>query len=144
MRTRRNVLGKFGTTGAVALGAGLAGCSGDDGGGGGGNTVEMTDSLTFEPGNLTVSTGTTVTWENGGTVAHTVTAYEDRIPSGATYFASGGYESETAARDGFRGGDAPIEADGSFEHTVDIAGSYEYFCIPHEGSGMTGTITVEE
>jgi len=144
-QTRRAVLGRLGTAGAVAVGTALAGCSGDDGGGSGGNTVEMTDSLDFEPGNLSVSTGTTVTWENGGTVAHTVTAYDDSIPSGAAYFASGNYDSEQAARDGFRGGDGGlIEGDGSYEHTFETAGTYEYFCIPHEGSGMTGTITVEE
>ena len=145
-RSRRDVLYRLGTAGAVGIGAALAGCSGDDGGGsGGGNTVEMTDSLAFEPGNLTVSTGTTVTWENGGTVAHTVTAYDDSSPSGAAYFASGEYDSEQAARDGFRGGDGGlIESDGSYEHTFETAGEYEYFCIPHEGSGMTGTITVEE
>jgi len=144
-RTRRQVLQRLGTASVAAVGAALAGCLGDDGGGGGGTTVEMTDSLAFDPGNLTVSTGTTVTWENGGSVAHTVTAYDDGIPSGSTYFASGDYESEEAAREGFRGGDGGfVEGDGSFEHTFDTAGTYEYFCIPHETTGMTGTITVEE
>ena len=31
----------------------------------------------------------------------------------------------------------------TFEHTFDTAGTYEYFCIPHETS-MKGEVVVEE
>ena len=30
----------------------------------------------------------------------------------------------------------------TFIHTFDTPGTYQYFCQPHVGQGMTGTITV--
>jgi len=36
-----------------------------------------------------------------------------------------------------------IAPGGSYEHTVETAGAHEYFRIPHEGSGMVGTVGVE-
>jgi plastocyanin len=149
-QTRRSVLNRVATTGAAAIGVGLAGCSGGGGGGddddggdgnGDGTTVDMTDDLVFDPEDITVSAGTTVTWENVGTVAHTVTAYEDEIPSDATYFASGGFDSEEAARSGYPG-EGAIEGGETYEHTFETTGTYEYFCIPHE-STMVGTVVVE-
>lgn len=127
------------TTGALLVGGSIAGCSGGDGGGA--TTVEMTDDLVFDPDTLTVTVGDTVVWENVGSARHTVTAYEDRIPDDAEYFASGGFGSEQAARDSPREG--LVEGDESYEHTFETPGSYEYFCIPHEAAGMTGSIDVE-
>ncbi len=125
--------------GAAALAA-AAGCLGD-GGGDGDDTVEMTSDNEYDPATLRVEAGTTVTWETTGNVDHTVTAYEDEIPDAAAYFASGGFDSEGAARSNISGG---LIAEGeTFEHAFEVAGTYEYFCVPHEGSGMTGTIRVE-
>jgi plastocyanin len=141
--TRRRVVAG---TGVAVLGASLAGCSGDGGSGGGQPTVEMTDSLVFDPEEITVSVDETVIWENVGGVAHSVTAYEDDIPDGAEYFASGGYDSEEAARSGYSAADpesGAIQGGESYQHTFEVAGTYEYFCIPHE-STMTGTVRVEE
>ena len=108
------------------------------------DTVEMTDELTFEPTDITVSAGTTVTWENVGAIGHTVTAYDDKIPGGATYFASGGFESQDAAVDGYNDDMAGnVPKDDSYEHTFETPGTYEYYCIPHEMNGMVGTVTVE-
>jgi len=127
----------------VALASGLAGCGGSssetetaDG-----TTVEMTDDLAFVPAELTVSVGDTVTWENTGSVAHSVTAYEDQLPDGATYFASGDFESESAAREGWTNQKGRIEGGESYEHTLETAGEFQYFCVPHKG--MEGTIVVE-
>lgn len=100
----------------------------------------MTDDLTFEPETATIARGGTVTWENVGSIEHTVTAYEDKIPDGAAYFASGGFDSEGAARRKMSAG--LIAAGETFEWTFDVTGRYEYFCIPHERAGMTGTIEV--
>lgn len=143
--TRRRTLKGIGT---VLVGGWLAGCSGDGGGDGDGEddgetTVEMTDDLVFEPGELTVTVGTTVVWENVGSVAHTVTASEDQLPDGAAYFASGGFESEQAARDAYPS-EGGIPDGESYEHAFETAGTYQYFCIPHESAGMEGTITVQE
>lgn len=116
----------------------LAGCTG--GGGDGERTVAMTDDLRFEPKTVSVSLGERVSWVNEGTVPHTVTAYVDAIPAGAAYFASGGYASERAARNDVQGG--LLREGDRYSHTVEVAGTYEYFCIPHEGSEMVGTVRV--
>jgi plastocyanin len=163
-RTRRTFLR---TTGIAAASLAIAGCSGgsgsntDDGGGGGGgddgdssggsgdgwtetSTIEMTDELAYAPKKAKVSKGTTITFENTGSIGHTVTAYGDKIPDGASYFASGGYDSEkkaTKAYENEQGGNVPKGE--TYEVTLDTAGEYEYYCIPHELSGMTGTIKVE-
>ncbi|MBX0286344.1 cupredoxin domain-containing protein [Haloarcula salinisoli] len=139
---RRTVLRLSG----VALAGGLAGCGGSESGDtptatAQGNLVEMTDELVFEPAEITVSVGDTVTWENTGSVPHSVTAYEEKIPDGATYFASGGFDSESAARDAYPN-EGSIGGGETYEHTFETAGEFQYFCIPHE-SQMKGTVVVE-
>jgi len=104
-------------------------------------TVTIPENLTFEPTTATIESGGTVTWANESDIQHTVTAYEDEIPDETAYFASGGFESERAARNRVTEGlVAPGE---EYEHTFDRPGTYGYFCIPHEGSGMDGAIRVE-
>lgn len=105
------------------------------------HTVELTDDLEFTPGALEIAVGDTVVWKTVGSVTHTVTAYEDQLPDGADYFASGGFESESAARDGFP--DGSFGEGESYTVTFETTGDYEYFCIPHEQIGMTGTVTVK-
>lgn len=154
---RRQVLKRLGTAGTVAGFGSLAGCSGGGGdgsggdgaggettagGGGSGTTVDMNDNLKFVPASVTVSVGDTVRWENVGSLGHTVTAYGGKIPDGAAYFASGGFDSEDAARNGYPDGD--VAGGESYEHTFETAGTYEYFCVPHEMSGMKGEVVVEE
>ncbi|MFC6976767.1 plastocyanin/azurin family copper-binding protein [Halomicroarcula sp. GCM10025709] len=109
------------------------------------HTVEMTDGLVFDPDDLTIEPGDTVVWENVGAIGHSVTAYEAEIPEEATYFASGDFDSEDAARNSYRAGDpesGDITEGMTYEHTFEVAGSYDYFCIPHESAGMVGTIQV--
>ena len=147
--------------GAAAVGVALAGCGGGgdggdggdgggDGGGGdggGGTTVDMTDDLVYDPASVTVSVGDTVTWENVGSVGHSVTAYAENIPDGAEYWASGDFDSEQAARDAYAPGDAgagDVPGGESWSHTFETAGTHEYFCIPHESAGMVGTVEVQE
>ncbi len=104
-------------------------------------TVTMPDTLTFEPKTSTIETGETVIWTNESDIEHTVTAYEDDIPDEAAYFASGGFESERAARN--RVNEGLIAPGENYEHTFDQSGTYGYFCIPHESSGMVGTVQVK-
>jgi plastocyanin len=107
------------------------------------DTVEMTDSLAYAPKRIQVSAGTTVTWENVGNIGHTVTAYEGEIPDGATYFASGGFDAQSAAVDGYKNGqEGNVPGGESYEHTFETTGTYEYYCIPHEMNGMVGTVKV--
>jgi plastocyanin len=79
----------------------------------------------FDPDSLEISTGTEVTfvWESGG---HSLIV--DSQPDGANWSGVG----ETQ--------------DSGYEHThtFDVAGTYEYYCEPHQMFGMEGTITVTE
>ncbi len=121
---------------AVVAVAALAGCSGDAG-----NEVAIVSGRRFEPVRLTVPVGTTVTWSNGADDAHSVTAYQEAVPEGAAYFSSGGFDSESEARDNLA--EALIGNGESYEVMFERPGTYEYFCIPHEADGMKGTIVVE-
>lgn len=133
---RRHLLKLGGATLAATASAGCSSVSGSDGS----KVVSMTDGYGFGPERLTVGSGTTVRWVNDSSVGHTVTAYADRIPTDAQFFASGGFDSERAARNDIQGGLVPT--DETYEHTFETRGTYEYYCIPHEGSGMTGTVVV--
>jgi plastocyanin len=128
--------------GASAVGiTGLAGCtalgSGEDD-----YDVGMT-AVAYRPPSLTVETGDTVVWKNTSARAHSVTAYEQGIPDEADYFATGGFDSEQAARDAWDGAAGAINSGETYEHTFEVPGVYEYFCIPHESGGMVGTVEVE-
>lgn len=126
---------------------GLAGCSGlftgpseqpDD------YDVGMS-TVAFRPETIEVVVGDTVVWKNTSSHAHTVTAYESQIPEDAAFFASGEFETEEAARDGWMGDTTGALYQGDeYSHTFDVPGEYQYFCIPHEQSGMVGTVTVRE
>jgi plastocyanin len=87
-----------------------------DGSSAGGTEVTIAD-FAFDPGDLTVSVGDTVTWTNDDDTDHTVTADDDSFDS-----------------DDVAGGE-------TFEQTFDEAGDFSYHCSIH--SQMTGTITVE-
>lgn len=105
--------------------------------------VGMTDSA-FDPQTFEVAVGDTVVWKNTSGRSHTVTAYEDQIPADAVYFASGGFESESAAREAWTSGGGAIVSGDTYEHTFETPGDHHYVCIPHERVGMTGTIVVTE
>lgn len=104
-------------------------------------TVTMTGTFGFDPKTRTIETGQTVHWKNTSDVDHTVTAYEEGIPDGAAYFASGDFESERAARN--RVNEGLIAPGEEYERTFEQPGTYEYYCIPHESSGMVGTVRVK-
>jgi plastocyanin len=72
------------------------------------------EGFAFVPPELTVETGTTVTWTNADAALHTVVG--------------SGLSGELAA------------SGGTFEHTFDEAGSFAYACTIHPS--MTGTVTV--
>lgn len=125
----------------VAASVSLVGCS-DSGGGSSSAGIEIANGQVFEPEEFSASVGETIVFENTSSEIHTVTAYEDGIPDGASYFASGGATSEEEARSKLEEG--LIEPGGTFELTLDEPGTYRYFCIPHEGSGMIATLTITD
>ena len=110
---------------ALALGLLLAACGGGDDDGAAANDtttpkpagakgaeVALKD-LKFIPEKVTIKTGETVTWTWKENVLHNVSG------------------------DGFKSDNL---SDGTYEHTFDKAGSYDYQCTLH--SGMTGTVEV--
>ncbi|MFB6074866.1 MAG: DUF5059 domain-containing protein [Haloarculaceae archaeon] len=106
--------------------------------------VVAVQSVSFAPAELSVSVGDTVAFRHVGGESHTVTARGDGLPDGAAYWASGGFETEAAARDGWARGEGAVRAGQSYVHTFETPGEHPYFCIPHEAAGMAGTIVVEE
>ncbi len=76
----------------------------------------------FVPENVSISSGSTVVWNNDDTAAHTVTS------GGPTGGPDGIFDSSL------------LMASASFEVTFDDAGSYDYFCMVHPW--MVGTVNV--
>lgn len=97
-------------------------------------TVTM-DVVNFLPKQVTVKVGNTVEWRNTSSVAHTVTADPKKardaknvsLPKGARTFDSGN-----------------MDPGDTFTHTFSMAGTYKYFCIPHEVAGMIGEVIVKK
>lgn len=83
--------------------------------GGGAESVSIVDN-DYEPKDVTVAAGTTVTWTNDGDAPHTVTA-------------EGDFDSGT------------IDPGGTFEQKLETAGEIKYVCTIHPG--QEGSITVE-
>lgn len=106
------------------------------------HVVEM-EAVAFTPNELTVQTGDTVEFRHVGGEAHTVFAYGDQIPGDATYWASGGFESQQAAEAGWEEAEGAVQSGQSYVHTFETAGEHAYYCAPHEAAGMTGRIVVE-
>jgi plastocyanin len=121
---------------------GLAGCIGS------GTSTDYDVGMgakVFRPETFRVEPGTTVTWLNTSKQGHSVTAYEDGLPDGADYFASGGFDTEQAAREAWGNSTEGTLFEGqSYEHTFEVPGEYPYFCIPHERGGMVGSIVVTD
>ena len=74
------------------------------------------DNFTFEPAQLTVKVGTTITWTNRDDIPHIVVS-------------AGKFRSKT------------MDTDGTFSFTFTAPGDYKYFCSLHPH--MTGMVKVE-
>jgi len=107
------------------------------------HVVDMT-AVAFEPAEITVSASDTVAWKFVGGEPHSVSASEEKIPDDAEYWASGDFDSEDAAREGWENGIGAVQEGQSYVHTFETPGKHGYVCIPHEAAGMVGTVVVEE
>jgi halocyanin-like protein len=145
--------------GAVAVTGMLAGCgggggdNGDDGtnGGDGGVPSDVSDylsdannfggsvadetgsgnvevevgagnGLAFGPAAVRIDVGTDINWSwTGKGGSHNVVAEDGAFDSGSTVGGSGN----------------------NFQHTFEEAGTYLYYCTPHQASGMKGAVIVE-
>lgn len=83
----------------------------------------MTDELRFDPARVAVQSGRTVTWNNESNAPHRVSAYEEDIPNGASYFTSGGFTSERAVRQN-RTAKGFLETDETYVYTFEVPGTY--------------------
>lgn len=99
-------------------------------------TVEMTAQSQFDPKQLTVKVGDTITWKVVGAMPHSTTSDPAKAAD----------ESNAQVPDGAETWDSGIlTGEGTeFSYTVEVAGEYTYFCIPHESLGMIGNFTAEE
>jgi plastocyanin len=127
------VTGRLAAAGAALLAT--VACGG--GGGGGGAKAEQAVALkllAFAPKDLTVASGTTVTWRNDEAIGHTVT-------SGAVT----GVDATTGLRSGQTPDglfDKPLAAKGdTFSHTFDQPGTYSYYCAIHLGMNARVVVT---
>ena len=130
---------------AVILSA--CGSTGGGGGGGGGGavSVNMLDTLKFDPATLSVGAGGSVNVKNGGAQQHNFVLVkpedENRVATEAA--AKNGDATGIA---GVLAGGAPVAGGGTETVTLSApAGSYSYICtIPgHYQAGMKGTLTVQ-
>ena len=117
---------------ALAL-LGACGSDGDDNsspeGSSGGPTV-TTKLLAYEPQELTVKAGTTVTWTVSDTIGHTVTT--------GTFELGGDGLRTSENPDGEI--DMPLQPGSDVSFTFDEPGTYTYYCSIHKG--MTGVVEV--
>jgi plastocyanin len=79
--------------------------------------IEMGDHF-FDPAQLTVKVGTTVTWKSVGQSTHDLAARDGSFVDGGMSFGQ------------------------TFSFTFTRAGHYPYVCMQHEGDGMVGEVTV--
>lgn len=89
----------------------------------------------FDPVGLSVEPGETITWVNESD-AHSTTAYTQDNPQ----------SNVNRVPDDAEGWDSGIlsESGAEFTHTFDVAGTYDYYCIPHKTLGMVGRLVVGE
>ena len=117
---------------------------------GGGSTLDEDEydigmsASAFDPVTYEATVGETVTWGNTSQRSHTVTGVEDQIPDDAAYFASGDFDSQTAAEDGWGGQNGSIAVGATYSHTFETPGEYQYLCLPHRAQGMFGTVIVTD
>lgn len=86
----------------------------------GGTATVIIQNFTYQPQDLRIPVGTTVTWVNRDSAPHTVTADDGRFDSGF------------------------LDQGQSFSFTFDQVGTLPYYCVFHgnPGVGMTGSVTV--
>ena len=82
----------------------------------------------FSPSSLTIQVGDSVTWRNMGGFHNVSAPGEFRCSDGC---------------DGEGGNGGPSTSSWEFTRTFNSAASISYFCEPHQGVGMTGTLTVQ-
>merc|ERR1711935_1168050 len=86
--------------------------------------------LGFFPNKITVAKGETVEFVNNKAFPHNVVFDEDNVPSGVN--------ADAISHEDYLNG--PGE---KVTNKFDTPGTYGYYCEPHQGAGMQGTIIVQ-
>jgi plastocyanin len=111
------------TTKDQPAGSGSGSGSGASGGGGGGSKVSL-KNIQFNPKDITVKPGETITFTNDESIPHDV------------------HKTSGPGPDFSSGGDGGMQQGDTFELKLDKPGKYDYVCHVH-APGMAGTITVK-
>lgn len=86
-------------------------------------------ALVFEPSSVTVAAGEEITFVNNAGFPHNIVFDEDEVPAGVNV--------EAISREDYL--NAPGE---TYKVKLSEKGKYSYYCEPHRGAGMQGSITV--
>ncbi|GLJ16032.1 hypothetical protein SUGI_0265970 [Cryptomeria japonica] len=87
--------------------------------------------LEFVPNEFSVPAGETIIFKNNAGFPHNVIFLEDEVPSGVDAGTISMLEEDLL--------NAPGQ---TYKVTLDKKGTYKFYCGPHEGAGMRGTVTV--
>ncbi|SFL03729.1 plastocyanin [Halogranum rubrum] len=86
------------------------------------------NELVFDPAEVEVTPGSTITWvwesDNHNVVP-------ESVPEGASWEGTGG-DSEV------------FNTGHEYSHTFETEGTYEYYCAPHQSAGMVGSVSVSQ
>jgi len=123
--SRRNALGR-----AAAAMAAMIGAPALVSAGAGVKMGSDVGKLVYEPNDITICKGDTVTWTMNKAGPHNVVFADGECPDG--------FDVDEASMD-----ELLADAGSTFEYKFDIAGDYKYRCAPHAGAGMVGKISVK-
>eukprot|EP01025_Chloroclados_australasicus_P018286 TRINITY_DN194_c0_g1_i1.p1 TRINITY_DN194_c0_g1~~TRINITY_DN194_c0_g1_i1.p1 ORF type:complete len:155 (+),score=30.95 TRINITY_DN194_c0_g1_i1:156-620(+) len=87
-------------------------------------------SLVFSPNSITVKAGEEITWVNNKGFPHNIVFDEDEVPEGV--------DADALSNEDYL--NAPGE---TVVRKLTVPGTYGYYCEPHQGAGMKGSITVQ-
>ncbi len=119
--------------GVIALGVGVA-CKDNLGNGNGCAStladvvIKAQDNLTYDKPSVTISRQQRVCWENGGSMAHSVTGLVTQVKGDTV--------------DTLWNINAQLNPESVVLSSFNVVGDYPYNCRYHQGSGMTGVIQV--
>jgi plastocyanin len=118
---------------AAAVGVALVGSSGRPAAAQAAREISGTAQNRWEPANLTIQPGQSVTFKVTGSPPHPVQSGDGSNPAG-----DGKFDADDCGQDqmGTVGGSCTVR--------FPRAGTYPYFCVVHVSLGMTGTIQVGE
>lgn len=95
----------------------------------------------YDPVQLTIRVGDTVRWINVSGGPHNVSFYQNQIPAGAADVLNAAMPARMGPLSG------PLLSDSLATYQVSFAGapagSYGYYCIPHEALGMKASLTIQ-